>query len=161
MGKRSRKRPAPETRAERDAQRRATASRPAPARRPTRERPPAPWGSFPLSELVILLALILGVLGFINIDSRQGKVMISAAVVLGSLGGLEVSVREHFAGYKSHTTLLTSSVSVLVMAIVYTAGGNTLAGLAIAVATGVLVFVFVFRALREAFIRRSGGATFR
>src|SRR4051794_25579664 len=113
MGKRSRKRPAPETPAERDAARRVAAARPAPARRPPGARPPARWGSFPLSELVILLALILGVLGFINIDSPKGKVMISAAVVLGSLGGLEVSVREHFAGFKSHTTLLASSVSVL------------------------------------------------
>jgi hypothetical protein len=156
VGKRSRKRPAPDR-----ASAPRSSPRPAPVRRTTRERPPAPWGSFPLSELVILLALVLGVLGFIDVGSDRGKVMISAAIVLGSLGGLEVSVREHFAGYKSHTTLLAASAAVLVMAIVYTAGGNSLAGLGVAVATGVIVFVLLFKTLRDAFIRRSGGVSFR
>ena len=114
-----------------------------------------------MSELVILLALILGVLGFLNVDNDRGKVKISAAVVLGSLGGLEVAIREHFAGYKSHTTLLSSSASVLVMAIIYTVGGNSLAGLAIAVVVGAFIFVVLFRTLRQAFVRRSGGASFR
>src|SRR5881398_2830193 len=111
MGKRSRKRPAPDrpatTRAERDALRGT-----APPRRATRERPPAPWGSFPLTELVVLLALVFGVIGFFNLDTHRGKVMIAAAMVLGSLGGLEVSIREHFAGFKSHTTLIAGSLAV-------------------------------------------------
>src|SRR4051794_13390296 len=105
MGKRSRKRVAPdrsaETRAERDARRRAAAvATPTVGRRGARERPPAPWGSFPLTELVVLLSLILGVVGFIKINTHQGKVMVGMAMVLGSLGGLEVSIREHFAGFK-------------------------------------------------------------
>src|SRR5438067_5322235 len=101
MGRRSRKRPAeaaPSSRAERDAARRAAAARPV-ARRATRERPPAPWGSFPLTELTVLLALVFGVIGFFSLDTHRGKVMIAAAMVLGSLGGLEVSIREHFAGF--------------------------------------------------------------
>src|SRR4051795_11343415 len=105
MGKRSRKtRPdvAP-SRAERDARRQAAAATP---RRATREAPPAPWGSFPLTELVVLLALVLGVVGFIRFDTHTGKVMVAAAMCLGSLGGLEVSIREHFAGFRSHTSLL-------------------------------------------------------
>jgi hypothetical protein len=34
-------------------------------RRGTRERPQAPWGSFPVTELVVLLALVLAVAGFL------------------------------------------------------------------------------------------------
>jgi hypothetical protein len=133
---------------------------PAP-RRATREKPPAPWGSFPLTELVVLLALILGVLGFINLDTHRGKVMVLAAMVLGSLGGLEVSIREHFAGFKSHTTLLAGSAAVSSMLLIAAFGRGALGTLGIAVAAGVLIFVLSFWGLREAFRRRSGGATFR
>ena len=55
MGRRSRKR-APATRAERDAARQAP---PVARRRPSSERPRAPWGSFPLSELVILVGIVV------------------------------------------------------------------------------------------------------
>jgi hypothetical protein len=166
MGKRSRKRPAPdrplETRAERDARRRAAAAAPKARRRGTRERPPAPWGSFPLTELVVLMSLILGVIGFINLDTRNGKVMVGTAMVLGSLGGLEVSIREHFAGFKSHTTLLAASTGVLSMIIVSAVGGTSgLAVLGIVVAVGILVFVLAFWGFRQAFMRRSGGLGFR
>lgn len=166
MGKRSRKRPdperAPETRAERDARRRAAAATPTVGRRGSRERPPAPWGSFPLTELVVLLALILGVIGFFRLDTQSGKVMVGAAMVLGSLGGLEVSIREHFAGYKSHTTLLAASTAVLSMILVSAIGGTTgVAVLGIVVAVGALVFVLAFWGFRQAFMRRSGGLGFR
>jgi hypothetical protein len=163
MGKRSRKRSAPDgaamTRAERDVVR-ATA-RPAPRRRATRERPPAPWGSFPLTELVVLAAIVLGVIGFIKIDTERGKVMVTAAMLLGSLGGLEVSIREHFAGFKSHTTLLAGSLAVGAMILISVAGPRGLATVGVAVAAGVLIFVLSFWGLRESFRRRSGGATFR
>src|SRR3954471_8519550 len=116
MGKRSRKqRSSPPTRAERDARRRAAAAAP---RRGTREAPPAPWGSFPLTELVVFLALVFGVIGFIRFDTRSGKVMVVAAMVLGSLGGLEVSIREHFSGFRSHTTLLAASSAVASMILI-------------------------------------------
>src|SRR5688572_5108248 len=113
MGRRSRKRPDPErpptTRAERDAQRRAA------PKRGKDELPPAPWAPFPLTELVVLLALVLGVWGVITFNSERGRWMLFAGMVLGSLGGLEISIREHFAGRRSHTTLLAGAVSVCTM----------------------------------------------
>ncbi len=162
MGKRSRKQ-RPEvggtSRAERDARRQTTAAAP---RRKTREAPPAPWGSFPLTELVILLALVFGIVGMIRFDTRSGKVMVGAAMALGSLGGLEVSIREHFAGYRSHTSLLAASCGVGTMILVSVIAGTAgLAILGLAVAVGVIVFVLAFYALRQAFIRRSGGLSFR
>jgi hypothetical protein len=164
MGKRSRKRPAPDrptsTRAERDARRQAAAA--ARPRRGTREAPPAPWGSFPLTELVVLIALIFGVIGFIRFDHHSGKVMVVAAMCLGSLGGLEVSIREHFAGFRSHTTLLAASCAVASMILISVIAGKTgLAILGLVVGVGVLVFVLAFYGLRQAFVRRSGGLGFR
>jgi hypothetical protein len=161
VGKRSRKqRPeANTTRAERDALRRTA---PPPARRATKDAPPAPWGSFPLTELVVLLALIFGVIGFIRFDTHSGKVMVVAAMCLGSLGGLEVSIREHFAGYRSHTTLLAASASVASMILVSVIAGKAgVAILALVVGVGVIVFVLAFYGLRQAFMRRSGGLGFR
>src|SRR3712207_3872802 len=72
------------------------------------EPPPAPWGSFPLSELVVLVALILLVAGFVT-EPPRGAIMIGAGLVLGSLAGLELSLREHLAGYRSHTLLLAGA----------------------------------------------------
>jgi len=163
MGKRSRKRPAPDgptsTRAERDARRQAAATTP---RRTTKEAPPAPWGSFPLTELVVFIALVFGVIGFIRFDTRSGKVMVVAAMVLGSLGGLEVSIREHFAGFRSHTTLLAASSAVASMILISVIAGKAGAAVfAVVVGAGVLVFVLAFYALRQVFVRRSGGLGFR
>src|SRR3954447_12507315 len=160
MGKRSRKqRPEGSTRAERDARRQAAATAP---RRKTREAPPAPWGSFPLTEIVILLALVFGVIGFIRFDHQTGKVMVVAAMCLGSLGGLEVSIREHFAGYRSHTTLLAASCGVGSMILISVIAGKAgLAVLAVVVGVGVLVFVLSFYGFRQVFVRRSGGLGFR
>jgi hypothetical protein len=165
MGKRSRKQRPPadaagSTRAERDARRRQAAA--TPARRATREAPPAPWGSFPLTELVVLFALVFGVIGFIRFDHNSGKVMVVAAMCLGSLGGLEVSIREHFAGFRSHTSLLAASCAVGSMILISVIAGKAgVAILALVVGVGVLVFVLSFYGLRQTFVRRSGGLGFR
>jgi hypothetical protein len=78
--------------------------------------------------------------------------------VLGALGGLEVSVREHFAGYRSHSTLLAGTVFVLI-----TGGLLYLSGLSLAIclALGAIAFVAAFLALRAAFRRASGGLSYK
>ena len=92
-----------------------------PSARRTDGPPPAPWGSFPLSELVVVVAIVLLVAGFFVAPPR-GAVMIGAGLVLGSLAGLELAVREHFAGYRSHTLLLAGAVGVAVVAALYVSG---------------------------------------
>src|SRR4029450_315063 len=90
------------TRAARDAARRERAANPAPrpSRRSTSERPAAPWGSFPLSELIIFIGLVL-ILGGAASGSG-GERMLVAGLVIASLGGGELALREHMAGYRSH-----------------------------------------------------------
>jgi len=118
------------------------------------ERPPAPWGSFPLAELTVLAGIVALVVGIVSMDPTA----IGVGVVLAGLGGLEVSVREHFAGYRSHTTLLAGTVFVLV-----TGGLFYLAGLilAICLAAGAATFAAAFYFLRRAFQKASGGLSFR
>lgn len=118
------------------------------------ERPPAPWGSFPLAELTILAGIVVLAIGF----ARQSPTAIAVGAVLGALGGLEVSVREHFAGYRSHTTLLAGVAFVLVTGALFYAAGTILA---VALAGGVVSFAAAFVALRRAFRRASGGLSFK
>jgi lysylphosphatidylglycerol synthetase-like protein (DUF2156 family) len=132
------------------------AATPAPAtrRRGEDQRPPAPWGNAPLAELVILggiIALIYGVAG-------QQPTAIGVGVALAGLGGMEVAIREHFAGYRSHTTLLAGAVFVL------TVGGFFYVGhqiLAVSLAIGAGAFAIVFFFARRAFQRASGGLSYR
>jgi hypothetical protein len=108
------------------------------------------------------MALALGVIGFIRFGTHSGKVMVAAAMCLGSLGGLEVSIREHFAGFRSHTTLLAASCAVGSMILVSVIADKAGIGiLALVVGVGVIVFVLAFYGLRQAFVRRSGGLGFR
>jgi hypothetical protein len=118
------------------------------------ERPPAPWGSFPLAELSVLAGIVALVAGIVGANPTA----IGVGVVLAGLGGLEVSLREHLAGYRSHTTLLAGTVFVLVTGGLYYLGGLVLA---VCLAVGAAAFVAAFIALRRAFQRASGGLSFR
>jgi uncharacterized integral membrane protein len=120
----------------------------------TEERPPAPWGNFPLAELTVLAGIVLLVIGVV----AKYPTALGVGVVLAGLGGLEVAVREHFAGYRSHTTLLAGTAFVLVVG-----GLFYLAGLILAICLGVgaVAFAVSFVALRRAFQRASGGLSYR
>src|SRR4051794_11976950 len=135
MGKRSRKRGVPErsgagsvpagstTRADRDearrrraeAMRRGELESPRAARRRAsgktsfEDRPPAPWGSFPLVEIVVLIALVLLVGSFFAGPSRRGP-MLLGGLALGSLAGPELSFRGHFGGFPSPSRRLAGGV---------------------------------------------------
>src|SRR4051812_24043687 len=122
MGRRSRKRSS--TAAEPDEPvspqpARSAAPRPVPARPRTynttmraklEEAPKAPWSPFPLVELCILLGIVLIVWGFLGGGSRRGA-MLGCGFALVSLSGLELSIREHFAGYRSHSALLAGAAA--------------------------------------------------
>ena len=159
MGRRSRKRGST------DAPRRATAAAavppPAPPRTPTRrarldEAPKAPWSPFPLSELCILISLVLLVVGFLSEGDARVRTLL-AGFGLVTLAAGELSVREHFAGYRSHSSLLAGIAAVAVVVPLYFTGVPRVVLLAAAVA----VFAGAFGLLRNAFQQRSGGLGFR
>jgi hypothetical protein len=132
---------------------------PKPARRSTRskrERPPAPWGSFPLVELVVLVAVIMLIAGFF-VSGTKGITLIATGMTLGMLAGLELSIREHFAGFKSHTTVLAGFPAILVLGIGFWQEWPRPVNLVAAA----VIFASGFYLLREAFKRRSGGLGFR
>jgi hypothetical protein len=153
MGRRSRKRELT-TRAQRDASRREAA----PARRSTSQRPPAPWGSFPLSELIILVGIVVIFWGLFS-GGDEGSERVAGGLVLASLGGGELALREHLAGFRSHSSLLAGVAAfVAVTAVALGLGPVTVWVLLV---IGVTVFGGTFYAMRELFKRRSGGVAFR
>jgi hypothetical protein len=137
----------------------ATATKPAPAPARRRraanldERPPAPWGNVPLVELVVLSGIILLVAGFI-VQGSNGVVLIAAGAILCSIAGLELSIREHFGGYRSHTFLLSGAVAVAVLAGIAFLAPSV--WLPIALGAAVAAFAGTALVLTRVFQRRSG-----
>jgi len=159
MGRRSRKR-GESTRAERDAARRERAATPQArprARRSTGQRPPAPWGGFPLSELVILLGIVLILWGATR--GSGGGEMLAGGLVIASLGGGELALREHMAGYRSHSSLLAGVAAFASVTVVALGLGPVKVWVLVVLGAG--VFGATFYAMRELFKRRSGGLGFR
>jgi hypothetical protein len=161
VGRRSRNHTAAEapTRAERDAARREReAPRPRPGRPSREDRPPAPWGSFPLSELLVLVGILLMAWGLLSWSSA-GNVRFGAGLAVAALGGLELSLREHLAGFRSHTTLLAAAAAFGVVTVVALSTGPYPLWALVAIAAA--VFGPAFYGLRHLFKRRSGGLSFR
>lgn len=135
------------------------AAKPSPAPRRRRqaaldERPRAPWGSFPLVELVVLVAIAM-LVGGVVVRGGRGTVMIAVGLVLGALAGVELSIREHFAGYRSHTLVLSGAAGVAVLvALAYLVP----LWLPLALAVAVAAFALAAWGLTGAFRRRSGQA---
>jgi hypothetical protein len=165
MGRRSRKRRS----AERSAEAAAVAERPKPApvaRRPKHnprssrhldEGPPkAPWHPFPLAEACIFVALVLVIVGFI-VWGSTGQLLVGAGAVLGALGTLEFTIREHVGGYRSHSLLLAGFLGVAVGVVTAIARMPQYVVLAVTL----VVFALAFVGLREVFKRQSGGLGWR
>ena len=121
------------------------------------DAPKAPWSPFPLTEMVVLLAMALIVGGVLTDGARRGA-LLGCGFALVSLAGLELAVREHFAGYRSHSTLLAAASAIAVDAPLFLWTGLPQIVL---LAIGVGVFVLVLTRLRRAFRARSGGVGFR
>ena len=161
MGRRSRKRgdAAPAVGRAGSASRTTPAAPPAaPRRRGGRpaieDRPKPPWHPVPLVEICVLVGLVLLVLGALNRSSDRGKLMLVLGMALGSLGGLDTALREHLAGYRSHTTVIAALPAVTAAALAYFARLPWL----VVIAAAVGVFAGVFWWMRRVFMRRASRA---
>jgi hypothetical protein len=161
MGRRSRKRETagsrPRPRARGPAAPLAEAPRAATYKADRADAPQPAWAPFPLTELCILLAIVLLALGFFVAGGDRRIVLLAGGIVLVTLAAGELAIREHFAGYRSHSSLLAGIVTILLAVVlrVATVPAAVIPPLAaIAFAAGLLAF-------RRAFARRSGGVSFR
>ncbi len=111
------------------------------------ERPPSPFGDLPISELAILAGFIAVVVGV----TQNGGPALIAGVIVCALGVVEVTAREHFAGYRSHTALLSALPAVGIEAIIVAVFGEPKQR-ALLLVVVVPVFVVLFWLLRRKFM---------
>jgi hypothetical protein len=163
MGRRSRKRrvSAPEQ----------TSAPPPPAavkaprlRAPIEEAPKAPWHPFPLVELAVLVGLVLIVIGFVT-SGDQRPLFLFSGIALVSGASLELSIREHFAGYRSHSSLLAGVSAVGASVALWAISASGVLGFRLPqellLVVGLVVGFLAFRALRSVFAQKARGLTFR
>jgi len=135
----------------------AATPRPAPAalqrRARSEDRPPAPWGSFPLGELTTLAGIVVLIVGFISQSAR----LMAVGFSLVALAATELAAREHFAGFRSHSALLGLILGAVTAIVLVVIGVPRIVQIAAAVA----MFAAGFWALRRAFQERAGGMGFR
>jgi hypothetical protein len=92
-------------------------------------------------------------------SGKGGEKRVAGGIVIAALGGAELALREHLAGYRSHTTLLAGVSAFAVVTAVAVAAGPVQLWLLVLIAA--VVFGSAFYWLRELFKRRSGGLGFR
>ena len=159
MGRRSRKRGTGPVRPPAERPSVAAPPRQKPLRRRAKleEAPPAPWHPFPLVELAIFAGLVLIVVAFASDPGDPRTTLLFGGIALISVASLELAVREHFAGFRSHTALLAGALALLVGAPLWFTPMPQEAILVVAL----LVAVAAFRALRSVFERRAEGMSWR
>ncbi|HLJ03632.1 MAG TPA: hypothetical protein VKT31_09340 [Solirubrobacteraceae bacterium] len=74
------------------------------------ERPAGLFGGLPVSEVMIFVGAIGMVVGWL----QGGGVALFVGLGVCFLAVLELTVREHFSGYRSHSTLLAAIAAVAV-----------------------------------------------
>jgi hypothetical protein len=81
----------------------------------TGERPQAPWHPLPLSELLILIGAIGTVVGIARLGNgaAQDAPLLFAGLAAVMIGTIEVTLREHRSGYRSHILLLALLPTIL------------------------------------------------
>src|SRR5947209_11423709 len=68
------------------------------------ERPPNLFGGVPVSEIAIFVGAIAAVYGLL----ASIPAALAVGLVACTLGVVEFSAREHFTGYRSHSTMLAA-----------------------------------------------------
>ncbi len=74
------------------------------------ERPPSPFAGLPVSEI----AIFAGLVGLVVWLVRGGTATLIVSLAVCALGVVEVTAREHFSGFRSHTMLLAAIPSLAV-----------------------------------------------
>ena len=92
----------------------------------------------------MLVGIVLLVIGFVTgLDTDRGRLALLCGLVLASLGGLDTALREHFTGFRSHSSVLAGLPAVLAAGALYFARAPWIAvvGGAVAVFAGALLGV--------------------
>ncbi len=167
MGRRSRKRgggpasrsgqrvedePAPDVAARRDVH-----ERPRARKAPLEEAPQPPWAPVPLTEICIFLGLMVLGVAILRGGGSRG-ILLAFGLALVFIATLELALREHFAGFRSHSALLAGLCAMLaaVPVAVFVKPSK-----AVVLIVAAVVFFAAFLLFRDQFRRRAGGMSWR
>lgn len=121
------------------------------------EAPQAPWAPVPLTEICMFFGLVLLGVALIGGGGSRG-LMLGFGLTLVTLATLELSLREHLAGFRSHSALLAGICAIAVtvpVALLLTPAKFVVLGIA------AVVFFVALMVLRNVFRHRAGGMTWR
>ncbi len=60
------------------------------------------------------------------IGTDRGALAIGVGIGLAALGGLELAIREHFAGFRSHSSMLAGVPAIATLGLLFYAGPESL-----------------------------------
>ncbi|CAB4347023.1 unannotated protein [freshwater metagenome] len=161
MGRRSRKRGLSEAPAADSEKPSARTPQPKPdpaARRRARldEAPKPPWAPVPLTEICIFVGII--VIGVALLGGSPRGLLIGFGLALIVIATLELCLREHLAGYRSHSVLISAcSAVILVLPLALLTGLSKI----LLLGAAALFFGLLWWFLRNLFRNRSGGMSWR
>jgi hypothetical protein len=101
-----------------------------------------------VSEIAIFAGLIAIVVWLV----RGGTATLIVGLVVCTLGVLEVTAREHFFGYRSHTTLLAAVPAVAISIGLVSAVGSRATRAPLMVLVAAPIFTILFWFLRKRFL---------
>jgi hypothetical protein len=123
------------------------------------ERPNAPWHPLPISELLILVGAIGAAIGLARSRhgfSSGGPLLLAGLGTVG-VGTIEVTLREHRSGYRSHTTMLALLLVIAfdVALVLVLTSLTSLPRLfdVVLLAVDIALFAILFKLLRASFLR--------
>jgi len=120
------------------------------------EAPKPPWAPVPLNEICIFVGMILVAVALLG--SSQRALLIGFGLALILIATMELCLREHLAGYRSHSVLISACTAVILglPLVLLTSFSKVLLLAAAGVIFGVLWWL-----LRTLFRNRSGGMSWR
>lgn len=134
------------------------------SRRGARERPERPasmfWGPLPVAELIMVLGAVLL---FVGVSRGQDftSTIVRAGAGLVFVGGLELTAREHLAGFKPHSIFLAGLAVLALTAILAAVGGADAARHPLAVAAYAAVFGVLATTLKNTYTGAPRGSVRR
>ncbi|MFM8561448.1 MAG: hypothetical protein ACKOQ0_03710 [Solirubrobacterales bacterium] len=111
----------------------------------------------PLTEICILGGAVLMVVGLVGGGSSRG-LLLGFGFALVFLATIEMALREHLAGYRSHSALIAGCAAAVALGAAALLAGLPRIALA---AVAAVVFVAVFVMMRSIFKSRAGGMSWR
>ena len=119
------------------------------------EAPRPPWAPVPLTEICILGGGVLLVVGLV---SGPRGLLVGFGLALVFIATVELTLREHLAGYRSHSLLLGGCAAGATLGVLALA---TALPRAVLVAVAAIVFALVVTVMRKIFSSRAGGMSWR